>query len=89
MFKKLFGQGGGHGGGGGGGGGGGTSHQGSRQVTATSTQKTVDAIQKLGEVGITLSGLHITGCSRLGALLMRYVLSLSECMLVLVDRGAA
>ena len=48
MFKKLFGQGGGHGGGGGGGGG--TSHQGSRQVTATSTQKTVDAIQKLGEV---------------------------------------
>ena len=50
MFKKLFGQGGGHGGGGGGGGGGGTSHSGTRQVTATSTQKTVDAIQKLGEV---------------------------------------
>ena len=49
MFKKLFGQGGGHGGGSGGGGGG-TSHSGPRQVTATSTQKTVDAIQKLGEV---------------------------------------
>lgn len=55
MFKKLFGQGGGHGGGGGGGGGGGTSHSGgSRQVTANSTQKTVDAIQKLGEVCIPL-----------------------------------
>ena len=50
MFKKLFGQGGGHGGGGGGGGGGG-SHQ-PRQMTANSTQKTVDAIQKLGEVCI-------------------------------------
>ena len=48
MFKKLFGQGGGHGGGGGGGGGG-SSHQ-PRQMTANSTQKTVDAIQKLGEV---------------------------------------
>ena len=50
MFKKLFGQGG-HGGGGGGGGGGGSSHQ-PRQMTANSTQKTVDAIQKLGEVRI-------------------------------------
>ena len=50
MFKKLFGQGG-HGGGGGGGGS--APHQ-SRQVTANSTQKTVDAIQKLGEVTANL-----------------------------------
>lgn len=62
MFKKLFGQGGGHGGGGGGGGGGGTSQSGTRQVTATSTQKTVDAIQKLGEVPhfSSSSELHIS-----------------------------
>lgn len=67
MFKKLFGQGGGHGGGGGGGGG--TSHQ-PRQMTANSTQKTVDAIQKLGEVDVqrvekALSFTSNLGCSSL------------------------
>ena len=60
MFKKLFGQGGGHGGGGGGGGGGGSSHQ-PRQMTANSTQKTVDAIQKLGEVTLIWL-LQLVGC---------------------------
>ena len=64
MFKNLFGKG--HGGGGGGGSSG-APHQGSRQVTANSTQKTVDAIQKLGEVTLVCSSMR---CKEVVSLLL-------------------